>query len=123
MLKGPREEICSRLRRGDTVMVIAGNDRGKTGKIVGKRGHGFVVEGVNVRKRHTKKQGQGAQAQGGIVEMEMPIHPCKLMLCDAEGKPIKLKVRMNKEGERELVYKAGNKQVVYRKVAEQSSGK
>ena len=124
MLKGrEREQIKSRLRRGDLVMVIAGNDRGKTGKIVAKRATGFVVEGVNIRKKHQKQQQQGEQKSGGIIEMEMPIHPCKLKACDAEGKPVRLKVRLNKQGERELIYKQGNKNVVYRKVAEKGSGK
>jgi large subunit ribosomal protein L24 len=125
MLKGKeREPIKSRLRKGDLVMVIAGNDRGKTGRIMAKTSRGFIVEGINVRKRHQKQQQQqGGQKTGGIIEMETPIHPCKLMVCGADGKPVRLKVRSNKEGERELVYKQGNKDVVYRKVAEKGSEK
>lgn len=62
------------VRRGDTVEVDAGRDRGKRGKVlrvVGKKDR-VVVEGVNFVKRHTRPGAKNRQ--GGIVEKEMPIH-------------------------------------------------
>jgi large subunit ribosomal protein L24 len=124
MLKGrENEQFKSRLRLGDTVLVIAGNDRGKVGKIVGRKSSGFIVEGVNVRKRHMRQQRQGNQTQGGIIEMETPIHPCKLKPCTAEGRGIRLKMREGAQGKRELVYEESGKQVVYRTVGERSTEK
>jgi len=124
MLKGrQREEWTSRLRSGDTVIVVSGNDRGKRGKILGRKGRGFIVEGVNVRKRHLRQQQQGAQKQGGIIEMETPILACKLAPCTAEGKVLRLKVRVGEAGQRELVYQDGARTVVYRQIAERSSEK
>jgi ribosomal protein L24 len=88
MLKGrEREKFKSRLVRGDRVVVIAGNDRGKSGKILARKPSGFIVEGVQVRKKHLRQQRQGNQTQGGIVDMETPIHPCKLAPCTEDGKP------------------------------------
>jgi large subunit ribosomal protein L24 len=124
MLKGrEREKFKSRLVRGDRVVVIAGNDRGKSGKILARKPSGFIVEGVQVRKKHLRQQRQGNQTQGGIVDMETPIHPCKLAPCTEDGKPVHLKLQVSKQGERELVYMDGNRTVVYRKVGERRTEK
>ena len=81
--------MTARLQRDDEVMVIAGRDKGKRGKIQrmlpndGKA----LVEGVNVVKRHLRAGAEGAR-QAGIIEKEMPIHASKLMpVCPACGKP------------------------------------
>lgn len=60
------------IKKGDNVEVIAGNDRGKTGTVerVLPKENQVVVEGVNVRKKHTKLTSEG----GGIIEKPMPIH-------------------------------------------------
>jgi large subunit ribosomal protein L24 len=75
------------IRKGDQVLVIAGNDRGKTGEVISRGEERILVKGVNVRKKHLKKT---QQAQGGrIVEMEVPIHISNVCLCDKNGKKIK----------------------------------
>ena len=69
-----------RLRTEDTVLVIKGRDRGKQGRIQHidlKKGK-LLVEGVNVAMRHTKPT--GGVRQGGIIQKEMPIQACNVML-------------------------------------------
>lgn len=69
-----------RIKKGDTVQVISGNERGKTGKVlmVSPKSNRVIVEGVNFVKRHTKPSQQNPQ--GGIVEKEAPIHISNVML-------------------------------------------
>jgi large subunit ribosomal protein L24 len=70
------------IRKNDTVMVISGNDRGKTGKVlkVFPKISRVIVEGINLRKRHTKPNQK--HPQGGIIEKEAPIHASNVMLLD-----------------------------------------
>ena len=105
------------IRKGDQVKVIAGNDKGKIGEVLGRSDDRVLVQGVNIRKKHLKRtqQAQGAR----IVEMEKPIHVSNVALCDKEGKILKIQVRQPKKGkgeakEKELVFKAGNKLTLYR---------
>ena len=74
------EEVAMKIRKGDQVMVMAGKDRGKRGKIkqVMPGRNRVVVEGVNFVKRHRKPRGQGDQ--GGIIEFEAPIQASNVML-------------------------------------------
>ncbi len=71
-----------KIRKNDTVMVISGNDRGKTGKVlkVFPKISRVIVEGINLRKRHTKPSQK--HPQGGIIEKEAPIHASNIMLLD-----------------------------------------
>ncbi|HSX25792.1 MAG TPA: 50S ribosomal protein L24 [Chlamydiales bacterium] len=102
------------IRKGDRVLVIAGNDKGKTGEVLSRSEDRVLIQGINVRKKHLKRT---QQTQGGrIVEMETPIHISNVCLCDKEGKRLKVSVKQDKNGKRELVYKAGGKESVYRSV-------
>ncbi|MBI5661595.1 MULTISPECIES: 50S ribosomal protein L24 [Ignavibacterium] len=71
-----------KIKKNDTVMVIAGNDRGKTGKVlkVFPKESRVIVEGINLRKRHTKPSQRNPQ--GGILEKEAPIHVSNVMIID-----------------------------------------
>jgi large subunit ribosomal protein L24 len=71
-----------KIRKNDNVMVISGNDRGKTGKVlkVFPKNSRVIVEGINLRKRHTKPSQKNPQ--GGIIEKESPIHASNVMLLD-----------------------------------------
>ena len=71
-----------RVKKEDTVTIIAGNDKGKTGKILKlySKTNRVIVEGINMRKRHTKPSQQNQQ--GGIIEIESPIHASNVMLLD-----------------------------------------
>ena len=97
--------MAIRIRREDTVRIIKGKDRGKTGRVlrVDPRKDKVYVEGANIIKRHmrprTLRDTQRAQELGGIVEKEGPIHVSNVMLIDPEsGEPTR--VRVTREGGR-----------------------
>ncbi len=71
-----------KIHKNDNVMVVAGNDRGKTGKVlkVFPKINRIIVEGINLRLRHSKPS--QTNPQGGIVEKESPIHVSNVMLID-----------------------------------------
>ncbi len=76
-------------------MVIAGNDKGKTGEVLAREEDRVLVQGVNIRKKHLKRT---QQSQGGrIVEMEVPIHISNVALCDKEGNASQSKSQTRKE--------------------------
>jgi large subunit ribosomal protein L24 len=77
--------MAARIRKGDKVIVIAGDAKGRTGEVlrVLPQQDKAVVQGVAIAKRHTKPKGMGQQ--GGIVEREMPVHLSNLALLDSES--------------------------------------
>jgi len=78
------------IRRGDTVRVIAGNEKGKQGKVlrVFPDKHRVIVEGVNMQVRHMKPS--QAYPQGGRVEREMSVHVSNVMPLDRDGEPTRV---------------------------------
>jgi large subunit ribosomal protein L24 len=91
--------------------VIAGNERGRSGTVLKRKGETVVIQGMNIRKKHAKRR---AQVQTpSIIEMEMPIHISNVCLCDDEGKRIDVKVHRTKK-EKDLFYMKGEKKVVLR---------
>ena len=79
------------VKKGDTVVVLSGKDKGKQGKIITAmpRAGKVVVEGVNKVKRHSKPSLK--VPQGGIITKEMPLHACKVQLvCPACNKPTRI---------------------------------
>ncbi|MGM0440453.1 MAG: 50S ribosomal protein L24 [Chlamydiota bacterium] len=102
-----------RLREGDKVIVIAGNDKGKTGTILSRKNDDkIVVQGVNIKKKHQKRTQEGP---GQILEIEAPINASNVMLCPADDKGVRLRARDDDSGQRQYVYKDDNGQeVVYR---------
>lgn len=106
--------MSKRIRKGDKVLIIAGNDKGKSGEVLSRSIDRVIVQGVNIRKKHMRRT---QQTQGGrIVEMEMPLHISNVCVCSKDGERLKLKVRKAKSGERELVYGKGEKETLYRSV-------
>jgi large subunit ribosomal protein L24 len=101
----------AKIRRDDTVMVIAGKDRGKTGRIlrVDPRRQRVYVEGLNLVKRHERpRQVAGAQRSeqvGGVIEKEGPIHVSNVMLIDPkDDRPTRVGV-VREDGARRRVTK------------------
>ena len=79
--------MAAKIKKGDTVIVIAGRDKGRTGEVIEmRRAAGrALVRGVNVVKRHQK---QSASQEGGIISKEAPIHLSNLALAEPkDGKP------------------------------------
>jgi large subunit ribosomal protein L24 len=80
-----------KLKKDDKVIVVAGNERGKSGKIlkVFPKTLRVIIEGVNLRKRHTKPTQKSPQ--GGIIEKEAPIHISNVMISDPKlNKPTRI---------------------------------
>ena len=87
------------IKKGDTVCVIAGDNKGQQGKVlkVEVSKQRAIVEGVNLVKKATKPNAQNPQ--GGIVEQEAPIHISNLQLLDPKsGKPTRVGRKVNAEG-------------------------
>ena len=88
-----------RLQKGDTVIVIAGKDKGKTGKVMRLflEESRVIVEGVNLVKRHMKPNQR--MQQGGILEREQPIAASKVMLVDpSTGKGTRVRTKTDDKG-------------------------
>ncbi len=91
-----------KIKKGDQVMVIAGKDRGKKGKVlrVDRQRGRVVVEHVNMIKRHTRPNPR-AGVQGGIVEREAPIHISNVMVISPDsGRPSRVGIKVLEDGRR-----------------------
>ena len=89
----------SHIRKGDIVYVLAGEDRGKEGRVlkVLKEKHKAVVEGVNIVTKATKPSAQ--HPQGGLIKMEAPIQISNIALIDPKsGKPTRVSCRRDEKG-------------------------
>ena len=97
-----------RLKKDDTVLVIAGRERGKTGRIlrvVSETGR-VVVERVNMIKRHQKAR--SAQQPGGIIEREAPLHASNVMLlCGKCSKPTRVGSRRSNDAAARVCKRCG----------------
>ena len=95
-------------KTGDKVVVIAGKDKGKEGKItkVLRSENKIVIEGVNVVKKHVKPNGQNA---GSIVELEAPINASNAMMIDPKTKKrTRIGHKIDKNGKKVRVAKKSN---------------
>jgi large subunit ribosomal protein L24 len=99
----PQAPVKIKIRREDTVKVITGKDKGKTGRVlhVDRERGKILVEHVGMIKRHTKDT-KRAGAKGGIVEKESPIAISNVMLLTSGGVPTRVGFRM--EGTRRVRY-------------------
>jgi large subunit ribosomal protein L24 len=87
------------IKTGDTVMVIAGTSKGKSGRVVRMipKQQRAVVEGVNMITKHLKPT--ASNPQGGIEKMEAPIHVSNLMVMDASGTPTRTRLEAGEKGQ------------------------
>ena len=86
-------------KKGETVAVITGEDKGKTGRVLSVliSKNRAIVEGLNMVSKHTRPSAQNQQ--GGIVKQEASIHVSNLMLVDpATGEPTKIGRKLNAKG-------------------------
>ena len=96
------------LKTGDKVVIIAGKDKGKEGKITKtlRNENKVIVEGVNIVKKHVKPNGQN---EGSIIEMEAPIHASNVMIIDPKTKKrTRIGHTVNKKGVKVRVSKKSN---------------
>lgn len=88
------------VKKGDTVMVVTGKDKNKTGKILQilPKKEGVLVEGLNIVKRHTRARGN---EPGGILEKEAPVHYSNVMMyCGKCRKPVRTRINILEDGKK-----------------------
>lgn len=96
-----------KIKKGDTVKILLGKDRGKSGKVVRvlPKKDQIVVEGVNISKRHVKKT---AQSQGGIVEIVKPLHISNVaLICPNCGGRSRIGFKVTDLGKARMCKKCG----------------
>ena len=89
------------IKKGDTVYVLSGEDKGQQGRVLSVQAakQRAVVEGINIVSKSTKPTAK--HPQGGIVKMEAPINISNLALIDPKsGKPTRVGIRINEKGEK-----------------------
>ena len=99
-----------KIKKGDTVQVLSGNDKGKTGEVleVIPKAQKVIVKGVNVRKKHVKARKQGEES--GIIPLECVIHSSKLnVVCPKCGKPTRIGYQIEKDEKVRVCKKCGAK--------------
>ena len=102
----------NKIRKGDEVIVLAGRDKGKRGKISLRKDETHVlVEGINLVKKHTKPNPLKGTT-GGIVEKTMPIHQSNVAIFNAvSGKADKVGIKLLADGKRVRVYKSSGEEI------------
>ncbi|GLH97892.1 50S ribosomal protein L24 [Micromonospora sp. CPCC 205371] len=92
-----------KVKKGDTVEVIAGKDKGARGKVIAAypRQDKVIVEGVNRVKKHTRiRTTQRGAKTGGIVTQEAAIHVSNVAVVDSDGKPTRVGFRVDENGQK-----------------------
>ena len=102
----------NKIRKGDEIIVLAGRDKGKRGKIALRKDDSHVlVEGVNMVKKHTKPNPLKG-TNGGIVEKTMPIHQSNVAIFNAAtGKADRVGIKLQADGKRVRVYKSSGAEI------------
>ena len=88
-----------KIKRGDTVQVLSGNDKGKTGEVLEiiPKDNKVIVKGINVRKKHVKPKKKGAE--GGILSIECAVQASKVnVVCSKCNKPTRIGYEIEKDG-------------------------
>ncbi|MER7439650.1 MULTISPECIES: 50S ribosomal protein L24 [Micromonospora] len=101
-----------KVKKGDTVVVIAGKDKGAKGKVIAAypRQDKVLVEGVNRVKKHTRiSTTQRGAKTGGIVTQEAPIHISNVMVLDSDGKPTRVGYRIDDNGQKVRIARSTGK--------------
>jgi large subunit ribosomal protein L24 len=101
-----------KVKKGDTVLVIAGKDKGAKGRVIAAypRLDKILVEGVNRVKKHTRiRTSQRGAKTGGIVTQEAAIHVSNVMVVDSDGKPTRVGHRLDDTGQKLRVARSNGK--------------
>ena len=102
----------NKIRKGDEIVVLAGRDKGKRGKVVLRKDESHVVvEGINLVKKHTKPNPM-AGSEGGIVEKSMPIHQSNVAIFNAQtGKADRVGIKLLANGKKVRVFKSSGEEI------------
>ena len=101
-----------KVKKGDTVLVIAGRDKGAKGRVIAAypKLDKVLVEGVNRVKKHERiRTTQRGAKTGGIVTQEAPIHVSNVMVIDSDGKPTRVGYREDDNGQKIRVARSNGK--------------
>ncbi|MGW0436157.1 50S ribosomal protein L24 [Micromonospora sp. NPDC003197] len=101
-----------KVKKGDTVVVIAGKDKGAKGKVIAAypRQDKILVEGVNRVKKHTRiSTTQRGAKTGGIVTQEAPIHVSNVQVLDSDGNPTRVGYRIDESGQKVRIARSTGK--------------
>ncbi|MGH3517162.1 MAG: 50S ribosomal protein L24 [Haloechinothrix sp.] len=103
-----------KVKKGDTVVVISGKDKGAKGKVIQAYPdrQRVLVEGVNRIKKHTRiTQTQRGAQSGGIVTQEAPIHVSNVQVVDSDGKPTRVGYRFDEDGKKVRISRRNGKDI------------
>jgi large subunit ribosomal protein L24 len=103
-----------KIKKGDTVIVLAGRDKNRTGKVIAAypRLDKVLVEGVNRIKKHTRvRTTQRGSKTGGIVTQEAPIDVSNVAIIDEDGKPTRVGYRIDENGNKVRVARRSGKEL------------
>ena len=106
--------MAMKIKKGDTVLVIAGKDKGAKGKVIQAYPDQdrVLVEGVNRIKKHTRiTQNQRGAQSGGIVTQEATVHVSNVMLVDGDGKPTRVGKKVADDGKRVRISRRSGKEI------------
>lgn len=100
------------IKKGDTVMVIAGDSKGQQGRVlaVDVEKEKILVEGVNIVSKHSRPTNQNPK--GGIIEKEAPIHVSNLKLIDGSGKPVRVGRKLDEKTNKSVRYSKNTGEVI-----------
>lgn len=103
------QKTSTKLKKNDQVMVIAGKDKGKVGRIlrIDAKTSRVLVEGVNLVKKAVRKKNQNDR--GGIIEVEATIHLSNVQIVDKGGKPSRLAYKVEGDDKVRVAVKSGDK--------------
>ena len=104
--------MASKIKKGDTVKVIAGKDKDKEGKViaVNQKKNTVLVEGVNMVTKHTKPSAK--HPQGGRIQMEAPIHISNLSLVDPKsGNATRIAIKVKEDGKKVRIAKKSGEEI------------
>jgi len=99
-----------KIKKGDTVEILSGNDKGKTGEVleINPKTSRVVVKGINIRKKHVKPKKQGEE--GGIISVECSIHSSKVnVVCPKCNKPTRIGIVKSEKEKSRVCKKCGAK--------------
>ncbi|MFB4305711.1 50S ribosomal protein L24 [Actinomadura sp. GTD37] len=101
-----------KIRKGDEVIVLAGKDKGATGKVlrVDPRAERVVVEGVNLITKNIKADQQRAGKESGRVTVEAPLHVSNVAVVE-DGKPVRVGYRINDDGTKVRISRRSGKEI------------
>ena len=103
-----------KIKKGDTVVVIAGKDKGAKGKVIAAypRQDKVLVEGVNRVKKHERiRTTQRGSKTGGIVTQEAPIHISNVQIVDDQGNPTRIGYRIGDDGQKVRISRSTGKEL------------